>query len=128
MTGMAAGRAPTRCWHPFTMTSAADNIGTRLRLERQARGFSQQQLASMAGVSRQAVSAFEVGTSDPSLRVALALAQAIGLSVEDLFGPGEAAAPVAATAIAPLTGRAERVSLAAVGERFVALPLRGDAG
>jgi putative molybdopterin biosynthesis protein len=110
------------------MTSTADSIGTRLRLERQARGFSQQQLASIAGVSRQAVSAFEVGTSDPSLRVALALAQAIGLSVEDLFGPGEAAAPVSATAIAPLTGRAERVSLAAVGDRFVALPLRGDAG
>jgi putative molybdopterin biosynthesis protein len=110
------------------MTSAVDSSGTRLRLERQARGFSQQQLASMAGVSRQAVSAFEVGISDPSLRVALALARALGLSVEDLFGPGEPAAPVAATAIAPLTGRAERVSLAAVGERFVALPLRGDAG
>jgi len=31
--------------------------GTRLRLARQARGFSQQQLAAMAGVSRQAVSA-----------------------------------------------------------------------
>ncbi len=31
--------------------------GARLRLARQARGFSQQQVASMAGVSRQAVSA-----------------------------------------------------------------------
>ena len=91
------------------------------------RGLSQQQLASIAGVSRQAVSAFEVGLSDPSLRVALALAQALGLSVEDLFGLGEPAAPVTATSIAPLAGPAARVSLAAVGDRFVALPLRGDA-
>jgi putative molybdopterin biosynthesis protein len=102
------------------MISAADSLGTRLRLERQARGLSQQQLASMA--------AFELGGSDPSLRVALALAQALGLSVEDLFGLGEPAAPVAATAIAELGSPAGRVSLAAVGDRFVALPLSGDAG
>ena len=40
----------------------------------------------MAGVSRQAVSAVESGQSDPSLRVALALAQALGMTVEELFG------------------------------------------
>ena len=51
--------------------------GTRLRLARQARGLSQQQLAGVAGVTRQAVSAVESGHSDPSLRVALALARAI---------------------------------------------------
>ena len=36
--------------------------GTRLRLARQARGLSQQQLAGVAGVTRQAVSAVESGT------------------------------------------------------------------
>ena len=82
----------------------------------------------MAGVSRQAVSAVESGHSDPSLRVALAIAQALGLSVEELFGPGEPAAPVTATSVVPLTGNDERVALATVGDRFVALPLRGDAG
>src|SRR6202012_5209300 len=92
------------------------------------RGFSQQQLAGMAGVSRQAVSAVESGHSDPSLRVALALAQALGLSVEELFGPGEPAAPGTAINIAPLRGRGARVALPPVGDRFVALPLRGDAG
>ena len=61
--------------------------GARLRLARQARGFSQQQLAGMAGVSRQAVSAVESGLSDPSLRAALALARALGMTVEELFGP-----------------------------------------
>lgn len=110
------------------MTEAPNSTGANLRLARQARGFSQQQLASMAGVSRQAVSAVESGHSDPSLRVALALAQALGLSVEELFGPGEPATPVTAVSVAPLRGRTDRVALAPVGDRFVALPLRGDTG
>jgi molybdate-binding protein/transcriptional regulator with XRE-family HTH domain len=110
------------------MTEGPGSTGANLRLARQARGFSQQQLASMAGVSRQAVSAVESGHSDPSLRVALALAQALGMAVEELFGPGEPAAPVAAVSVVPLRGRTDRVALAPVGDRFVALPLRGDAG
>jgi putative molybdopterin biosynthesis protein len=110
------------------MTEAPGGTGANLRLARQARGFSQQQLASMAGVSRQAVSAVESGHSDPSLRVALALARALGLSVEELFGPGEPAAPVTATSLAPVARPGDRVSLAPVGDRFVALPLRGDPG
>ena len=110
------------------MTEAPGSTGANLRFARQARGFSQQQLASMAGVSRQAVSAVESGHSDPSLRVALAIAQALGLSVEELFGPGQPAAPVLATSVAPVTSANLRVTLASVGERFVALPLRGDSG
>jgi molybdate-binding protein/transcriptional regulator with XRE-family HTH domain len=110
------------------MTEPASSTGANLRVARQARGFSQQQLASMAGVSRQAVSAVESGHSDPSLRVALALAQALGLSVEELFGPGEPATPVTAVSVAPLRGKTDRVALAPVGDRFVALPLRGDTG
>ena len=110
------------------MTEVTASTGANLRLARQARGFSQQQLASMAAVSRQAVSAVESGHSDPSLRVALALAQALGLSVEELFGPGEPAAPVPAVSVAPLRAKNDRVALAPVGDRFVALPLRGDTG
>src|ERR1700761_7793761 len=110
------------------MTEAPNSTGANLRFARQARGFSQQQLASMAGVSRQTVSGVESGHSDPSLRVALALAQALGLSVEELFGPGEPATPVTAVSVAPLRGRTDRGALAPVGDRFVALPPRGDAG
>ncbi len=47
------------------MAEVAHADGTRLRLARQARGLSQQQLAGVAGVTRQAVSAVESGHSDP---------------------------------------------------------------
>jgi molybdate-binding protein/DNA-binding XRE family transcriptional regulator len=102
-----------------------ENGGTRLRLARQARGFSQQQLAGMAGVSRQAVSAVESGLSDPSLRVALALARALGVTVEELFGPGSPVSPVSARPVAPLGNGGSRVMLAPMGDEFVALPLSG---
>ncbi len=99
--------------------------GTRLRLARQARGFSQQQLAGMAAVSRQAVSAVESGLSDPSLRVALALSRALGLTVEELFGPATPEPVVRVRSLAPLGPAGSRVSLAPVGDSFVALPLAG---
>jgi putative molybdopterin biosynthesis protein len=99
--------------------------GSRLRLARQARGFSQQQLAGMAGVSRQAVSAVEAGLSDPSLRVAMALCRALGLSVEELFGPAVPEPVVPVRPLAPLGEAGSRVSLALVGDSFVALPLSG---
>jgi len=101
------------------------SAGTGLRLARLARGFSQQQLAGMAGVSRQAVSAVESGLSDPSLRVALALAHALGLTVEELFGPGSPAPLVPARPLAPLGTAGGRVVLAPVGDSLVALPLSG---
>jgi len=99
--------------------------GDRLRLARQVRGFSQQQLAGMAGVSRQAVSAVESGLSDPSLRVALALSRALGLTVEELFGPAMPEPVVPVRAVASLGSAGARVSLAPVGDSFVALPLTG---
>ena len=100
--------------------------GTRLRLARQARGLSQQQLAGVAGVTRQAVSAVESGHSDPSLRVALGLARALGMTIEELFGPGHPGDPVLAQPVAAVSGPGSRVALATVGDTFVALPLHAD--
>ena len=99
--------------------------GARLRLARQARGLSQQQVASMAGVSRQAVSAVESGVNDPSLRAAQALARALGMTVEELFGADDTVMPVAVMPVAPLGGKGARVTLASIGDGYVALPLRG---
>src|ERR1700685_1048085 len=118
------------------MVDGPGTAGAGLRMARQTRGFSQQQLAGMAGVSRQAGSAVGSGDSDPSLRGGVALARA----VEELFGPGEPTAPVTAVSVASLGGRGAgerpgadraggvRVMLAPVGDRFVALPLRGANG
>jgi putative molybdopterin biosynthesis protein len=99
--------------------------GARLRSARQARGLSQYQLARMARISRQAVSAIEAGLSDPSLRVALTLGRALGLTVEELFGPAMPEPSVPVRALAPLGGEGSRVSLAPMGDTFVALPLSG---
>ena len=108
------------------MTEVSPSDGARLRLARQARGLSQQQLAGVAGVTRQAVSAVESGHSDPSLRVALGLARALGMTVEELFGPGEPGDPVLARPVAPVSAPGSRVALATVGDTFVALPLDAD--
>jgi putative molybdopterin biosynthesis protein len=53
------------------------------------------------------------------------LANALGMTVEDLFGPGERAAPVAAMPVAQLGGDGGRVTLASVRDEYVALPLQG---
>lgn len=85
------------------------------------------QLARMAGVSRQAISFIESGQSEPSLRVALSLARGLGLTVEELFGPGAPPPYVRARLVAPLGIADSRVNLAQVGGAFVALPLSGSA-
>ena len=105
--------------------AAPGGSGLRLRLARQARGFSQLQLARMAGVSRQAVSAVEAGLSDPSLRVALTLSRALGMTVEQLFGPAISEKTVPVRPLAPVGPPGARVSLAPVGDTLVALPLSG---
>jgi molybdate-binding protein/DNA-binding XRE family transcriptional regulator len=98
--------------------------GTRLRLARLARRLSQHELAASAGVTRQAVAGIEAGRWDPSLRVALALARALAIPVEDLFGPGEPPPALEATPLGPLGPAGSRVAFADVGGRRVALPLR----
>ena len=52
---------------------------------RKARGLSQEELASRLGVSRQAVSKWESGASDPSTTNLLALAKLFGVSAEELL-------------------------------------------
>lgn len=59
---------------------------TRLRKYRFERGeLSQQQLADMAGVSRQTIISIERGDYAPSVRLALVLSEKLGIKVEDLF-------------------------------------------
>ena len=110
------------------MTDAQETTtGARLRAVRQARELSQYAVASTAGVSRQAVSNLESGLSEPSLRVAFALSRALGMTVEDLFGPANLPPSIPVRPVAPPGGDGARVTLASVGDQLVALPLRGGA-
>ncbi|GAB1380598.1 helix-turn-helix transcriptional regulator [Pararhodobacter aggregans] len=58
---------------------------------RQARGWSQADLAQRLDVSRQTVNALERGRYDPSLPLAFRLAGLFGLPIEQIFQPDEAA-------------------------------------
>ena len=67
--------------------AADEPVDSRVKAHRQRRGWSQDELARRAGISRAAVSAIEIGRIVPSVAAALALAEALGCRVEDLFGP-----------------------------------------
>jgi molybdate-binding protein/DNA-binding XRE family transcriptional regulator len=61
-------------------------LPNRVKQRRLQRGWSQEQLAENAGISRAAVSAIEIHRLVPSVAAALALARAFHCTVEDLFG------------------------------------------
>lgn len=61
----------------------------RLRVLRAERGWSQNELADRASVSRQTINAIETGKYDPSLVLAFKLAQIFNLTIEELFFPTE---------------------------------------
>jgi transcriptional regulator with XRE-family HTH domain/molybdate-binding protein len=60
-------------------------VGAQVRRRRRAAGLSQALLAEQAGVSRQAVSALEAGRHLPRVDAALAIAAALGTTVEELL-------------------------------------------
>ncbi|HEY7066445.1 MAG TPA: substrate-binding domain-containing protein [Chloroflexota bacterium] len=106
-------------------------LKTSLREARQAAGLSQQALAEMASVSRQAYAAVERGAAVPSTEVALRLARALGTSVERLFALADAERPavLAEWADEPEPARAAQpVRLLRVGEHLWARPVRAGAG
>ena len=57
----------------------------RIRDQREARGWSQGELARLLGVSRQTINAVETDKYDPSLPLALRMAKLFGVNVPDLF-------------------------------------------
>ena len=64
-------------------------MNNRLRELRDARGWSQGELAERLEVSRQTVNALETGKYDPSLPLAFRLAATFDCTIEDLFFPDE---------------------------------------
>ena len=80
-------------------------LGETILKNRQTRGLSQEKLAELVGVSRQAVSKWEVGDAIPDTDKLIPLARALGISVDELLGnvPEEEEAREESTE-PPLTG------------------------
>lgn len=57
----------------------------RIEEQRKAQGMTQQQLASLLGVSRQTIISLESGKYNPSILLAHRIAQTFGVRIEDIF-------------------------------------------
>lgn len=64
---------------------ADPRLGSRLKEARQAASLTQAELADKAGVSRKTINTVENGVFVPSTILALGLARALDVKVEDLF-------------------------------------------
>ncbi len=62
-------------------------MNNRLRELRDARGWSQGELAERLEVSRQTINALETGKYDPSLPLAFRIARLFDGRIEDIFMP-----------------------------------------
>lgn len=67
----------------------AKSLGETLKARRTAANYTQEYVAEALGVSRQAVSKWENGASDPSTANLMALAKLYGLSVDELLTRAE---------------------------------------
>lgn len=95
------------------------SIRTRLAM-------SQQDLANLAGVTRQTISGVESGQYAPSVEITLRLAKALGCQVEHLFWLERDLPEIEAVLAKPVADNAQlRVSLARVGGQWIAYPLIG---
>jgi transcriptional regulator with XRE-family HTH domain len=69
-------------------------VGKRLKQLREAAGLTQQELAFRAGLSVSNLSQIEQGKkADPRASTLLALARALGVTMESFFEPAEEAKP-----------------------------------
>lgn len=84
--------------------SAVPPIGARLRAERIRRGVSIRALARDIGVSASLISQIETEKSSPSVSTLYAISTALGISIEELFGPPTAGETVAEAGAAPAEG------------------------
>jgi putative transcriptional regulator len=59
----------------------------KVKILRQQRELTQQQLADELAVSRQTINSIETEKYEPSLQLAFGLAKYFGLNIEDIFRP-----------------------------------------
>ena len=70
---------------PVNSSLQAGRLENYLKEMREAKGWSQGELARRLGVSRQTINAVETDKYDPSLPLALRMAKLFGVAVPELF-------------------------------------------
>jgi DNA-binding XRE family transcriptional regulator len=101
-------------------------IHTRVRAARLARGLSQVRLAAETGLARQAIGAIESGAYVPNTLVALALARALGSTVEALFTLAEDDQQHRVQLVDDAAPDERRLAVARVRDRWIGHPLRPE--
>ena len=61
----------------------------KLKAARAGKDLSQQQLADLVGVSRQTINAIEKGDYNPTIKLCIAICQALNKTLDELFWPAE---------------------------------------
>ncbi len=100
------------------MTDGTSTIlSANMKRLREDVGFSQKALAEQSGVPRPTIAHLESGQANPTLTVVLKVAAALGVGVDELVQPEEAAIVVLGTRTLPVqkTSRIRRVQLFASG-------------
>ena len=67
------------------MDKLSSKIGTKIKLERTKRGWSQEKLASLANLNVNSIGTIERGTSSPSIDTLAQIASAFEMEVVDLI-------------------------------------------
>jgi molybdate-binding protein/DNA-binding XRE family transcriptional regulator len=99
-----------------------------LKKYRRNKGLSQEELASLVNVRRQAIYDMESGKYLPNTAVALRLARVLGCTVEILFAEERPAAQGALRLLGDASSPFSRLALAKVRETLVGIPLDEDRG
>lgn len=89
---------PFPLYHPslrpvkLTMVKGGDNVqlNNNIRWRREAKGLTQSELGRQCDVTAAAINRFESGLKVPSLVTAVALAKALGCSLDELVGSASA--------------------------------------
>lgn len=101
--------------------STRSPLENQLKIYRQARGWSQDELAKRAGISRTEISAIEIKRLVPSVATALALAQVLECRVDELFALPQSVGPAEEWAWTP-TVEPCRFWRAEIGGRHILYP------
>lgn len=77
--------------YSYAKKTGDDDVGKRIALRREDLDMSRQELAAETGVSYSYISQIETGQRMPSYKQQIAIAQTLGVTLNDLFGDQDAA-------------------------------------